>query len=95
LSSKNIILSDIGTNSKNQHHQSVARSTRDATSEQPKHVKRKPKETSSSGRELEAGTYEQLLTYLLGLGSRQERLKRKNNVVQHVTCLLHMYTTGL
>lgn len=36
-----------------------------------------------------------LLTYLLGLGSRQERLKRKNNVVHHVTYLLHMYTTGL
>jgi hypothetical protein len=65
LSSKNIILSDIGTNSKNQHHhQSVATSTGDATSEHPKDVKRKPKETSSSGRELEAGTYEQLLTYL-------------------------------
>jgi hypothetical protein len=81
LSSKNIILSDIGTNSKNQHHhQSMARSTGDATSEQPKHVKRKPEETSSSGWELEVGTYEQLLTYLLGLGSRQERHKRKNTM---------------
>ncbi len=93
LSSKNIILSNIETNSKNHHHhQSMARSTGDATSERPKHVKRKPKEASSSGRELEAGTYEQLLTYLLGLGSRQERHKRKNNVVHHVTWL-HMYTT--
>ncbi len=67
LSSKNIILSNIGTNSKNQHQQSVARSTRDATSERPKTCKEKTQRNflireGAWGWDLWAATY--LLTYL-------------------------------
>jgi hypothetical protein len=69
----------------------MARSTGDATSEQPKHVKRKPKEASSSGRELEAGTYEQLLYLLTWVRFKTGKTQKKEQCSPscHMTAHVH------